>query len=458
MSIAAGLVACDTPEQPNRPDQPPSIVLISLDSLRADRLGAYGAERDTSPAIDQLAAEGALFETTVAPSPWTLASHVTLFTGMPISSHRVSSPDRVLDPARQPIAQQLLEHGYATAAFVSAPFLDRAYGLDHGFETYVNYQGSTHAHSDTDGPAPDQDAHDRSHRDRSAAEVVDGALSWLESHPPGTQPWFLFVHIWDIHYDYDPPPPYDSMFDPDYTGHLDATGLKHNPTINAGMAERDLFHLRALYDGEIRWVDSQLARLLSALREREHREALVVSLVSDHGEEFFEHGNKTHFNTLFDESLRVPWIIRYPGSIAPGVRVGGIAGLEDVAPTLLGLAGVPPIEEASGRDLSSHLRDGTDATRPQLLQFGLQRALRGPDWKVAVRTDTQEALYYDLKADPNEQAPEPAATAAPSRLARLRNRLNKARSFAESLRWESTDDVELDDATHERLRELGYVE
>ncbi|MEE3332149.1 MAG: sulfatase [Myxococcota bacterium] len=448
IGLSIALASCGVP------DRPPSIVLISVDSLRADRLGIYGADRNTSPSIDALAAEGALFETAVAPSPWTLASHVTLFTGLPVSTHRVSAPDRKLDSARQPLAQHLAELGYKTAAFVSSPFLDRAYGVDRGFETYVNFQGT-----EAEEFPPGEDAHERSHRDRSASAVVDAALAWMKSDAAGSQqPWFLFVHIWDVHYDYDPPAPYDSMFDPDYAGNLDSSHLKHNPAIHAGMSARDLIHLRALYDGEVRWVDSQLERLFAALRVRERSEAILVSLVADHGEEFFEHGNKSHFKTLFDESLRVPWIVRYPGVVGSGIRIGGVAGLEDVAPTLLGLAGLAPLAEASGRNLEDAVENGGEATRPQLLHFGLQRALRGPDWKVTFRTDTKEAVYYDLSVDPLEQAPMPASDAAPKRLTRLRNRLNRAQSIAESLHWEAASEVELDQATSERLKELGYIE
>jgi len=445
---AALLAAC------SQPPRPPALVLISIDSLRADRLGVYGAGRDTSPAIDELASEGALFEAALAPSPWTLASHVTLFTGLPVAVHRVSAPDRKLDPARQPLAASLRDHGFSTAAFVSSPFLDRAYGVDRGFDTYRNFQSASEA-----GFPPSEDSHDRSHRDRSADRVVDAALDWLQAEAiDSAQPWFLFVHIWDVHYDYDPPPPYDSIFDPDYAGGLDPSRLKFNPQIHAGMPARDLEHLRALYDGEVRWVDSQLDRLFGALRDAERNRPILISLVADHGEEFFEHGNKAHFKTLFDESLRVPWIVRYPVAIAPGTRIAGVVGLEDVAPTLLGLLGLSPLPEATGKDLSTALREGRAVTRPQLLQFGLQRALRGVDWKVAYRGNIADAVYYDLKRDPLEQAPQPAADAAPKRLGRLRNRLSRAHALAESLHWDAAAPVELDDATGDRLRELGYID
>jgi arylsulfatase A-like enzyme len=184
----------------------------------------------------------------------------------------------------------------------------------------------------------------------------------------------------------------------------------------------------------------------------------LTSLVSDHGEEFFEHGKKGHFETLFDESLLVPFIVRYPGVIAPGTRIGGVAGLEDVAPTLLGLAGLAPFAEASGQNHRNSLVDGGEVRRPQLLHFGTQRALRGPGWKVTYRTDTKESLYYDLSRDPLEKSPAPAADAAPKKITQLLNRLNEANAIGEALHWEEASTIELDASMQDRLRELGYIE
>ncbi len=429
---------------------PPNLVLVSIDSLRADRLGCYGAERETSPALDALAAGGGSFETVLAPSPWTLPSHVTLFTGLSVSTHRVDAPSRRIDPSRLPLAEHLRNQGYRTAAFVSSPFLGVAYGVERGFDVYQNFQPGSAVFP------PSEAEHDASHGDRSADQVIDAALRWLaDAAPP---PWFLFVHLWDVHYDYDPPPPYDTMFDPGYAGDLGASRLKWNPAISASMAPRELEHLRALYDGEIRWVDAQLARLLDALAERESRERIVSSVVSDHGEEFFEHGNKGHFKTLFEESVRVPWIVRFAGEVPAETRVSGVAGLEDVAPTLLGLAGLRPLPDATGRDLSAALRGAKAPVRPQLLSFGLQRALRGDGWKVTLRSDTREAHYYDLRTDPHELDPQPAQDVAPKRLGRLKNRLRRARAHADSLEWTGAGAATLDAETTDRLRELGYLE
>jgi len=432
---------------------PPNLVLISIDSLRADRLGCYGAERDTSPAMDRLAADGLRFQTAVAPTSWTLPSHVTLLTGLSIPAHRVAGPGRRIDTARTLLAQHLAQLGYETAGFVSAPFLARAYGFDRGFSVYRNFVSGTAA-----ALPPSLQWHRESHADETAPQVIGAALEWLEERDPSTAPFFLFVHLWDVHYDYIPPEPYDTMFDPDYQGELDVRDYSFNKTINEDLPERDLQHLRALYDGEIRWLDSQLEPLLDALRERSDSGRTLISLVSDHGDEFFEHRRKGHWRTLFEESVRVPWILRYPGVIQPGTEIGGVVSLEDVAPTLLGLLGAPPLPEATGRDLSKHVRAGRPVRRPVLLNLGKTAALRGPSWKVIADGQGGAPTYYDLERDPEELDPRPARRFAPGALRLLEHRMAVELRRAQSLPWDGSEPAELDPALREKLRQLGYVE
>ena len=408
--VAAAGVGCGGSER--AVEAPPAnFVLISIDSLRADRLGCYGAERETSPAIDALCRRGVRFDQAVAPTSWTLPSHVSLLSGQPIPVHRVVHPETRIDPARRLLAEHLKRSGYRTAGFVSAPFLHRSYGFSRGFDRWENFGAG--------GEPPSDEAHAVSHGDETAPQVVGAALDWLEGQPVDPKaPWFLFVHLWDVHYDFEPPAPFDRMFDPDYAGDLDAKGFQENPAIHPGMPAKDLDHLRALYDGEIRWLDSQLEPLLAALEEREKTERVVVALVADHGEEFFEHGQKGHYRNLLDISLRVPFILVDAGRLAPRT-VSSVVGLDDVAPTLLGLAGLPPLPEALGRDLAPALKAGAPTEAPRLLTLRQSRGLRGDGWKVIEDIATGYAVYYDLVADPGEQSPRPARSAAPERLAEL---------------------------------------
>ncbi|MFQ5416683.1 MAG: sulfatase [Myxococcota bacterium] len=445
--LVAALLGCAASEA-ERPD----IVLISVDTLRADRIGSYGAGRDTSPHIDQFAAEGARFSNVLAPTSWTLPSHVSLLTGMDILVHRVIEPSDRIDPHRRTLGQELAARGYHTAGFVSAPYLHAAYGFDRGFGRYENF-----GVPDVVELPPSTSIHDASHADETAPVVIDAAIAWLQG--PGAadgRPIFLFVHLWDPHYDYVPPAPYDRIFDTTYRGKLDVRSYEKRIEINAAMPVRDLQHLRALYDGEVRWTDSQIARLTEALRSRGRLDRTVLSIVSDHGEEFFEHGRRGHKRTLFEESVRVPWILRYPPAVSPGTVIASTVSLADVAPTLLDLAGFPSLAEATGRSLAPELSGSERPDRPVLLHVNQLFALRGAGWKVVAGGG--QPLFYDLRRDPGEMAPQPAEDAAPKRLAELHRRIAAERSAAAALVWDRPRDVKLDDATRARLRELGYLD
>jgi arylsulfatase A-like enzyme len=227
-----------------------------------------------------------------------------------------------------------------------------------------------------------------------------------------------------------------------------------DPAIARDMPAEDLEQLKLLYDREVRALDAQVARLLEAVRAREPGERILVALVSDHGDEFFEHGNKGHNRTLFEESVRVPWIVRLPEAQLAGRRITAAVSLEDVAPTLLALAGVPPLEQATGRDLSAAMRGEASPTRPALLTFGTHAALRGEDWKLLVNARTGDTLYFDLTEDPGEQRP---LKAPRDKVELLRRRLEDEKAYSDALPWWGDAAVELDPETRARLRELGYV-
>jgi arylsulfatase A-like enzyme len=377
---------------------------------------------------------------------------VTLLTGLGIVAHRVSEVSHRLDPARRTLAQQFASAGYRTAAFVSAPLLHRDYGFDRGFEIYRNLGTAETMQS----AIPTQQLHDRSHEDRTAARVVDAAREWLTVLADSPRPYFLFVHLWDPHYDYDPPPPYDELFDPDYGGTLDASDYEHNPDIRPGMARRDLEHVRALYDGEIRWTDANVGRLLRVLELRGTLDRTVVALVSDHGEEFFEHGRKGHMKALFEESVRVPWLLRYPPRVRAGSAVATLASLEDVGPTLLDLADLDALPEATGLSRRPDLEGGASEERPALLVLGHFTAVRGRDWKLR-RLSRGPAEYFDLASDPGELRPLLGAAIPQQALAALDAALERERAHAAALHWDGTGPVQLDARTLERLRELGYL-
>ena len=228
-----------------------NIILISIDSLRADHLQCYGYQRPTSPAIDALAADAILFERASSQAPWTLPSHASLLTSLYPRSHQATKLNRSLPRRVSTLASELKRAGYNTHAIVSGPFMQRSFGMAQGFDTY------------------DQNlalgGHTKSHKAITSPRIQRRTSRFLDETP---SPFFLFLHYWDVHHDYIPHAPYDEMFDPDYEGDLPRLGMISSRRVRSGMPPRDLQHLVALYDGEIRWVDHHIGLLLDELKER----------------------------------------------------------------------------------------------------------------------------------------------------------------------------------------------
>lgn len=424
----------------------PDVVLISIDSLRHDHLGCYGYPKPTSPTIDRLASEGVRCEVAVSTTSWTLPAHAAMLTGLFDSAHGVVDNGLALSPARITLPEVLSESGWDTAGFYGGPYLDPIFGLGQGFERYESCMSpeAGNSHEDVTGPRT------LGAVERWLAEVVkDG----------NAEPFFLFIHLWDVHYDYKPPASYVEIFDPAYAGSLDASDLPHNSAIAPDMAPADLQHLVALYDGEIRFTDEILGRILDAMdRSGRLRDALVV-VTADHGEEFFEHGGKGHQKTLFDEVVRVPLIVRWPGHLPPGTVVRDQVRLVDLAPTILSLAGVSKRPPMQGRDISPLLRGEPMAPESALIELLVDRNdIRGSrtqaekviSWRHAGRS-----FLYDLVRDPNEAnpiaEPSPRLTAALAGLERVFEAGSENASRSEAGRVEIAPDLA------RRLGVLGYA-
>lgn len=483
--------------------QRPNVLLISVDTLRADHLGSYGYERPTSPRLDDLARGGVRFEKAYSSSSWTLPAHMTLLTGLPVSGHGVCD-DRLFTrqaptggalPVERRghfLSELLARQGYRTAGFYSWKYLEPQFGFGPGFETYERLGHTFYSYEpvwtefqrlqaagDRAGMRALADQHPRlfDPTTPSSREVVDAGIEWIESVATngGEEPFFAFLHLFDVHDPYTPPPPYDRMFDPDYAGPIDGTRVtsKDSP-VRADMAPEDLAHLIALYDGEIAWVDSQLGRLFERLDELGLAENTIVAVVSDHGEEFFEHGAKTHRNNLHVETLHVPWILRWPAGLAPDRSVEVSVGLEDVAPTLHGLCGFGAMPGAAGADLSPALRGeepfadreiwaemlhfeqpGTPR-REVSLRHGDRSFLRG-----ARGTDYRTIEAYDLAHDAGELDPK-RFTIDDDEARNFRLALDSLRTRLEAVRnrlpliWLGAESA-LDSADLAELAAMGYT-
>jgi arylsulfatase len=284
-------------------------------------MGCYGYEAMTSPLMDEFARKGTLFRHAYAPSPWTLPSHVSLFTGLYTDSHGVSEENVTLKKDADTLAARLGRNGYQTGAIVCAPLLRPDFGVHHGFDVY-----------DTELIA---DSYVEARLVKVGPSVTAKALKWIDGRD--ARPFFLFLHYWDVHYDYNPPEEYLRLFDPDYDGDINGIDIYNRTDIVPGMDPRDLEHLIALYDAEIRYTDDAIGSLLNGLAERGLDANTMIWLTSDHGEEFLEHGGKGHTTTCYEELIRVPLLARVPWLDRPQSVVEGPVSLIDLYPTILEL-------------------------------------------------------------------------------------------------------------------------
>lgn len=441
----------------------PNVLLISIDTLRADHLFCYGYPEDTSPAIDRLASRGVLFEQHVSSSSWTLPAHAAMFTSLPDSVHGCYETDRRLSDELTTLAERFRAADYQTAGFFAGPYLHPAFGLAQGFDDYedcTSYRETLESEPASDW-AMDPSVMRQSHADVTNPTVFEAFHRWLAEHHE--RPFFMFVHLWDCHFDFIPPEPYRSRFDPDYRGSVSGENFFFDPRINAALPKRDIQHLEALYDGEIAWTDAHVDKMLQALRSFGVRENTIVALTSDHGTEFFEHGRKAHRHTLYDELIHVPLIIRFPGRVPAGVRVESLSRAIDLGPTLLQLAGLPFRGFGVGRSLVPVV-EGTErgpgrVAVSELFSVGHRlRALRTTDWKWLLNLNRNRSRFFDLRADPGELNPlsgerTPLGRAVSSTVPAVLKELEETR---ERFRAAAVDS-EIPAEVRRQLESLGYV-
>lgn len=392
--------------------RPASVLLISIDMLRADHVSCYGYERQTTPTMDQLAAEGVRFARHVSSAPWTLPAHAAMFTSLPDSVHGcVDGTDNALPDGMVTLAERFGEAGFSTGGFFAGPYLHPAFGLGQGFDEYrfcvpdlaarLNGQAVTEW-------AGDPVAHRRSHHGVTNPGVVNAASKWLRDHKD--EPFFLFVHLWDAHFDFIPPKPFDARFgDPDYEGFVDGREFFFDRRINSSMGPKDLAQLIALYDGEIMWCDAHVKRLVELLEELQLDEDTIVVVTSDHGTEFFDHGDKGHRRTLYGEAINIPLVIRAPGRIPQGTVVEAVSRMVDLGPTLMELAGLAPSDQFTGVSLVSLVNGTETSPRTALSELLADRnkmrsVIRG-DGKLVWNGVTDDVVWFDLAVDPEERVP-----------------------------------------------------
>ena len=437
--LVAGACERDAPP-PAGPSAPPNILVYVVDTLRADALPAYGNTVVETPTIDALAADGVLYPEARSVSSWTRASVASMLTGLYPEAHGVETRADAVAPELTLLPELLSGRGYTTAAILTNPNLGSFYGFDQGFDTFVELYDRSEA-----GPV----SHDEPME--TADVTTDRAIAWLESTP---EPFFLFVLAIDPHNPYRPPDGYD-RYAGGYRGNADGS-LRTLMRRDLSPADRD--RVRSLYWGEVAFTDAQLGRLLEHLRQQGRSDRTAVLFTSDHGEEFWEHRGVGHGRTLFEESLRVPLIVRLPPASPPLPPRPGAESI-DLFPTILDLARVETPTDVDGVSLFA----GTDGDAPSTyaslrLDRRALRALVQPPWKLVRDVKRDRDRLYDLDRDPAETRD--VRTENASVAARMRQELDTLvdRGLARRATAPQRADHDLPDDARALLEELGYLQ
>jgi arylsulfatase A-like enzyme len=421
-------------------ERPRLVLLVSIDTLRADHLGLHGYDRDTSPVLDALALESTVFDDAMSASPWTLPSHATILTGLYPGRHGLTSHERYLASSQETLAQLFSRAGFRTAAVVNSHNLGPAFGLDRGFQQYRYVEEK----ADRRGPS---------------TEITDQGMEWLEA--AGEAPFFLFLHYYDVHSDYASLPEHETRFLRPYRGRADGTTaqLIAQREGKRTLDDTDAPNLVDRYDAGIRQMDAELSRLLAFLSLRGWNDETLLVVTSDHGEEFFEHGGVLHGQTQYQEVLRVPLLVRGPG-VPEKRRIATPVSLVDVLPTLLETAGIAvpggldgvslrPLWGEEGRAVDDrYLFSEADHNN---VEHDITRAVRYREYKLLYNRLTREQQLFNLSTDPGERTD--LSLEQGNAVAALSTRLERfmAESKSEApVRSLSEEEIE-------KLRSLGYL-
>jgi len=409
------------------------VILISIDTLRRDHVGAYGYTRPTTPVLDALGKDGLIAEDAVSVSSWTLPSHLSMLTSVLPGTHGGTDMKQAFNRSVPSVAEILKASGIATHAVTSHLYVSATYGLDAGFDS-MNFR-----------------------QDRVATNVANHGMDLVDRF--GDRPFFIFLHFYDPHWHYAPPPEVLKIFETSYQGKMTGN-LKDFQHLRADQVKpEDLAHLLALYDGEIRYTDNEIGRFLAHLKARNLLRSTLMVVASDHGEEFLDHGSWEHQKTLYEEVIRVPLMVSGP-SVEPR-RESRPVSLLDIAPTLLDFLSIKPAPTMKGvsllrpvsetREMYGETDHTLDGSRLSFLRGG------AASWKAILRSDPakkdeRSSEWYDLAKDPGERENRPPA--APLRASiesRARDVALNSRSGA------AKKTVELTAEQKEKLRALGYV-
>lgn len=462
LGLLLALSGCDRAPRPN-------VLVIMLDTLRADRLSCYGYDRETSPTIDALAAEGVLFENAYSTCNWTLPSHASLFTGLHPNQAGATSETLHLPSDNATLAEALAADGYHTAAFICNSWVSKERGFGQGFVEYHEMWRRENL--------PEK----RAMHQTIESVAVDRMVDWIANTRTDNAPFFLFTNLNGVHLPYSPREPYLTRFlseeypRPLVTWAMQITSWWDHLAGQMRLGEREYRLLGDLYDGEIGFADAQVGRLMHALNQAGILDDTIVIITADHGENLGERERIDHMMTMYETVLRIPLVIRYPRGLQP-TRVTKLASIIDVAPTILDMCGareqMPHLNAATTSLVTkaNRKRDYVIAgnERPVTGIELLKDRYPGYDWQLidyrmrCLRTVSHKLIWnenhsfemYNLASDPQELTNLADTQPATQRqlLSILQKRFDAIASTREHPMFHSTDEETL-----ERLRSLGYI-
>ena len=420
--------------------EPHPVIIFDIDTLRADRLGCYGNPRPTSPVIDSLAEDGVLFEWAFSQAPTTPPSQASILTSLYPSVHGVKGRKDRLAKEITTLGEIFSDFGFATGAFVDGGYMNRGFGLLQGFKTKVDRRGGL----EVIGPQ---------------------ALEWMREH--ADENFLLLVHTYDVHTPYDPPEPWRSQFlegvAPPTPG-FEPTALAMETIRQSGgtdqpltLPDNDVAYALALYDAGIRYVDDWIGRFVTELEALGIFDRATLVVISDHGEEFQEHGSVLH-EKLYSTVTRVPLIIRSPMALG-GYQVSDVVETIDLMPTLLELIGATVPEQAQGRSAAPLLRGEELEPKSAFSEsrfFGRQRAVTNSAERMIFSQESGRIELYEYKRDSEEQ--EDLASRDPNTVSQLKRELTDWFDWMRSTEVATSGYGELDPEVEEQLRALGYLD
>lgn len=472
----------------------PNIILLVMDSVRAANVSCYGYERPTTPNIDALATEGVLFEQAISMGCWTLPVHASLFTGLYPLSHGITISKNALPDDFPTLAGHLNELGYETACFSNNAYVSELTNLTQRFDTVEDVWRVSNPRGikrtkmwrlrkwlEQFGPATKpiiavtrwlQRARAflkrrRRQGDKGARLTNQKIESWLTESRDVDKPFFMFVNYMEPHEPYNPPQPYDRRFMPKRFAPRRVAQVGNNKEVIRQTADRKRFEdnleiIRALYDGELCYLDRRIGELIELMSARDLLDDTVLIVTSDHGESLGEHEHIGHRTALYEQLVHVPLVIRYPARFQPGTRCKEQVSLMDLYPTILELAGAERSSFSTNGTHSLLAPPGfekrpyviAENTAPKSMNGVVARMLRTDRYKLIWRSDEQHELY-DLLEDPVERVN--LIASKPDLARELQEQLMAWMNSLGNQRVE-TGEAHYDAAIQEHLQKLGYVD